>query len=173
MVPDGADLGLFLLSDGKLERPVELARTVRLVEMFTIYQTQFTAGAKVVITRAMEDIHIKHVPRLIGGETAVSAITACTVQQFVDARSREEWNGHPVKPKTVRKAVAALRFVWNWANRQGHVPTKFPEVELVFAKEKPSDPFRTYDPISAILARGVTDPRRVRELWDGPVLDPD
>ena len=50
-----------------------------------------------------------------------AAITAGTVQQFVDARSREEWNGHPVKPKTVRKAVATLRFVWNWANRQGLV----------------------------------------------------
>jgi hypothetical protein len=29
-VPAGADLGLFLLSDGKLEKPVELIRSVRL-----------------------------------------------------------------------------------------------------------------------------------------------
>jgi len=171
-VPDGADLGLFLLSDGKLEKPVSLARTVRLAELFATYQSQFTAGAKEVITRAMEDIHMKHVTRLIGGDTPLAAVTAGTVQQFVDARSREEWNGHPVKPKTVRKAVATLRFVWNWANRQGHVPTKFPKVELVFAKEKQSEPFRTYDQITAILARGVTDPRRVRELWDGLFLDP-
>ena len=51
-VPDGADLGLFLLSDGKLEQPVSLARTVRLAELFATYQSQFTAGAKEVITRA-------------------------------------------------------------------------------------------------------------------------
>ncbi len=171
-VPDGADLGLFLLSDGKLEQPVELVRTVRLAELFATYRAQFTTGAKEVITRAMEDIHMNHLARLIGKQTPLSAITAGTVQQFVDARSREKWNGHPVKPKTVRKAVATLRFVWNWAYRQGHVPTRFPEVELVFAKEKQAEPFRTYDQITAILARGVTDPRRVRELWDGLLLDP-
>ncbi len=171
-VPAGADLGLFLLSDGKLEQPVSLARTVRLAELFATYQTQFTAGAKEVITRAMEDIHMNHLSRIIGGATPVAAITAGTVQQFVDARSRETWNGHPVKPKTVRKAVATLRFVWNWANRQGHVSTKFPDVELVFTKEKQAEPFRTYDQITAILARGITDPRRVRELWDGLFLDP-
>ncbi|MFO0850732.1 MAG: tyrosine-type recombinase/integrase [Gemmataceae bacterium] len=171
-VPAGADLGLFLLSDGKLEQPVSLARTVRLAELFATYQTQFTAGAKEVITRAMEDIHMNHLSRIIGGATQVAAITAGTVQQFVDARSRETWNGHPVKPKTVRKAVATLRFVWNWANRQGHVSTKFPDVELVFTKEKQAEPFRTYDQITAILARGITDPRRVRELWDGLFLDP-
>ncbi len=171
-VPDGADLGLFLLSDGKLEQPVGIARTVRLAELFATYQTQFTAGAKEVITRAMEDIHMNHLTRLIGGGTPVAAITAGTVQKFVDARSRETWNGHPIKAKTVRKAVATLRFVWNWANRQGHVPTKFPDVELSFAKEKQAEPFRTYDQVQAILARGVTDPRRVRELWDGLFLDP-
>ena len=171
-VPAGADLSLFLLSDGKLERPVELVRTVRLSELFAIYQSQFTAGAKEVITRHMEDIHMKHVARIVGGDTVVSGITAGTIQQFVDVRSREKHMGHPLKPKTVRKAVATLRFVWNWAHRQGHVTTKFPEVDLVFPKEKQSEPFRTYDQIQAILTRGTTDARRARELWDGLFLDP-
>jgi integrase len=171
-VPAGADFGLFLISDGKLEKPVEIVRSVRLAELFRTYQTQFTAGAKEAITREMEDIHLKHLARIIGGDTPLAAVTAGTVQQFVDARSREEHNGHPVKPKTVRKAVATLRFVWNWAKRQGHVPTKFPEVELVFPKEKQPEPFRTYDQIKAILARGGIDKRRERELWDGLFLDP-
>lgn len=171
-VPDGADLGLFLLSDGKLEQPVSLARTVRLAEMFATYRAEFTAGAKEAITREMEDIHLNHLARLIGGETPVTAVTAGTVQQFVDARSRELHQGHPVKPKTVRKAVATLRFVWNWSHRRGDVPTKFPDVDLCFPKEKQPEPFRTYDQIQAILARGGTDKRRERELWDGLFLDP-
>ncbi len=172
IVPAGADLGLFLLSDGKLEQPVDVARPVRLDEIFTTYRTEFTAGAKEVITRAMEDIHLNHLTRLLGGETAVAAITAGTVQQFVDLRSRELHRGHPVKPKTVRKAVATLRFVWNWSHRRGQVPTKFPDVELVFPKEKQPEPFRTYDQIRTILTRGGVDPRRERELWDGLFLDP-
>jgi integrase len=171
-VPAGADLGLFLLSDGKLEKPVEIVRSIRLVELFRTYQTQFTAGAKEVITREMEDIHMKHLARIIGGDTPLAAVTAGTVQQFVDVRSREQHNGYPVKAKTVRKAVATFRFVWNWAHRQGHVPTKFPEVELVFPKERQPEPFRTYDQIQAILARGGVDKRRERELWDGLFLNP-
>jgi hypothetical protein len=71
-----------------------------------------------------------------------------------------------------RKAAATLRFVWNWAYRRGQVPAKFPEVELVFPKEKQPEPFRTYDQIQAILARGRIDKRRERELWDGLFLDP-
>src|SRR5262245_13779845 len=156
-IPDGADLGLFLLSDGKLEKPVEIVRSTRLAELFKIYQTQFTAGAKEAITREMEDIHMKHLGRIIGGETPLAAVTAGTIQQFVDTRSKEEHNGFPVKPKTVRKAVATLRFVWNWAYRQGHVPSKYPEVELVFPKERQPEPFRTYDQVKAILARGGID----------------
>jgi integrase len=171
-VPPGADLGLFLISDGKLEKPVELVRAVRLSELFQTYQTEFTVGAKEVITRAIEDIHMKHVSRIIGGQTLLATVTAGTVQRFVDERSREQFNGYPVKAKTVRKAVATFRFVWNWARRQGHVPTKFPEVELVFPKEKQPEPFRTYDQILAILARGGIDKRRERELWDGLFLNP-
>ena len=34
-IPDGADLGLFLLSDGKLEKPVEVVRSTRLAELWT------------------------------------------------------------------------------------------------------------------------------------------
>src|SRR5262249_25768251 len=85
-VPAGADLGLFLLSDGKLEKPVEVVRGVRLSELFETYQTQFTAGAKELITREMEDIHMKHLARIIGGEVLLSSVTAGTIQQFVDAR---------------------------------------------------------------------------------------
>ncbi len=172
VVPLGADLGLFLISDGKLEQPVEIARPVRLDEMFETYRTEFTAGAKEAITRAMEDVHLKHLTRLIGGETPVAAVTAALIQQFVDARSQELHKGHPLKPKTVRKAVATLRFVWNWSHRRGQVPTKFPEVELSFPKEKQPEPFRTYDQIQTILGRGGIDKRRERELWDGLFLDP-
>lgn len=172
-VPEGADVGLFLLSDGRLERKVTVERSVRLEEMFDLYRTEFTEGAKEAITREMENIHLNHLARLVGGDTPVAAVTAGTVQEFVDARSKELHRGHPVKPKTVRKAVATLRFVWNWAYRRGKVPTKFPEVELVFPKEKQPEPFRTYDQINAILARGGVDKRRERELWDGLFLDPE
>lgn len=172
-VPVGADLGVFLLSDGKLDKRVEVTRVPSLTEMFSTYQRTFTAGAKDPITRKMEDVHMKHLVRLVGGKVPVTEVTPAAVQKFVDDRSRETHKGVAIKPTTVKKAVATLRFVWNWAFRQGHVPTKFPSAELVFPKEKQAEPFRTYDQISVIIAREkVATKRRLRELWDGLFLDP-
>lgn len=170
-VPDGADLALFLLSDGRLDKKIRVARAVRLSEVFESYRTTFTVGAKEKITRKMEDIHLNHLLRLIG-DVPVAEVTAGTVQKFVDARSSETHRGQTVKPKTVRKAVATLRFVLNWSARQGHSSTKFPEVYLSFPKEKQAEPFRTYDQIASVIARGGLDARRMRELWDGLFLDP-
>ncbi len=171
-VPLGANLGLFLLSDGKLEKPVEVIRPVRLSELFITYRDHFTAGAKEAITRKMENVHMEHLERLIGRDKLLTEITAGVIQKFVDDRSRELYRGESIKPTTVKKAVATLRFVWNWAKQRGTVPTKFPEVDLTFRKEKQPEPFRTYDQIQAILARGGVDKRRERELWDGLFLDP-
>jgi hypothetical protein len=46
LVPDGAELGLFLISDGRLEKPVVVAKSVRLAELFSTYQTLFTPGRR-------------------------------------------------------------------------------------------------------------------------------
>lgn len=173
IVPAGADLGLFLLSDGKLDRKVEIVRSPTVAELFATYQRTFTAGAKDPVTRKMEDVHAKHLARLLGGRTPMTDVTTAAVQRFVDARSRETHGGVPIKATTVKKAVATLRFVWNWAFRQGHVPTKFPIGELVYPKERQAEPFRTYDQIEAIVAREKhLTKRRLRELWDGLFLDP-
>ncbi|WP_171468920.1 hypothetical protein [Frigoriglobus tundricola] len=70
---------------------------IRLAEMFATYQSQFAAGAKEIITRRVEDIHIKHLHRIIGGDTPVAGVTAAKIQQFVDARSGEKHKAVPQK----------------------------------------------------------------------------
>jgi integrase len=172
-VPTGADLGLFLISDGKLEKSVEIVRMPTLGDIVKRYQETFTKGAKEEITRRMEDIHLAHLMRIIGEKRPLSEITSGTIQQFIDARSREQHNGHPLKAKTIKKAVATLRYVWNWSFRQGQAPMRYPGCDLVYAKERQAEPFRTYEQIQSIIARspGLT-PKRLRELWDGLFLNP-
>ncbi len=172
-VPSGADLGLFLITDGKLEKGVEIVRMPTLGDIVRRYQETFTKGAKEEITRRMEDIHLAHLIRIIGGKRPLSEITTGIIQQFIDARSREKHNGHPIKAKTVKKAVATLRYVWNWSFRQGQAPMRFTGCDLIYAKEKQAEPFRTYEQIQAIITRspGLTR-RRLRELWDGLFLNP-
>ena len=101
VVPEGADVGLYLISDGRLEQKVECVRSTRLSELFRAYREQFTVGVKEKVTRKMEDIHLKHVLRILGDVT-VTEVTAGAVQRFVDTRSRETYLG-----KTVKTAPAA------------------------------------------------------------------
>ena len=151
IVPEGADLALFLLTDGRLEKKVEIVRVLSLSALFDTYRTSFTVGAKEKITLKMENIHLRHLLRIIG-DRPVTEVTSGVVQQFVDKRSRETFKDQMIKPKTVRKAIATLRYVMNWSARQGHTTTKFPEVELTFPKERQAEPFRTYDQIAAVIA---------------------
>ena len=169
VIPDGADVGLYLVSDGRLEQKVETARTTRLAELFRAYRENFTAGAKEKITRRMENIHLNHLLRILG-DIPVADISAAAVQRFVDMRSRETHLGQVVKTTTVRKAVATLRFVMSWGKRQSHCPEKFPEVELYFPKERQAEPFRTFEQITSIVARGGLNKERITELWDGLFL---
>jgi len=93
VVPEGADLGLFLLTDGRLDRKVAVVRVLCLSELFEKYRTTFTLGAKEKITRKMEDIHLKHLLRVISNKP-VTEVSSGVVQQFVDARGQEKYLGH-------------------------------------------------------------------------------
>ncbi len=170
-VPEGSDIGLFLLSDGRLDRKIEIVKSIHLSELFQFYRDHFTVGVKEKITRKMEDIHLEHLLRVLGN-IHVCEVTDTAVQRFVDVRSRELHRGKVIKTVTVRKAVATLRFVMNWCARQKQTTTKFPEVHLLFPKERQAEPFRTFDQIAAIIARGGLSKERVGEFWNGLFLRP-
>lgn len=59
-LPYGADLDVFLLSDGKLLQKPVLERSLSLKELFEHYQKNHPVGAKEANTRYTESIHLKH-----------------------------------------------------------------------------------------------------------------
>ncbi len=99
-------------------------------------------------------------------------VTAVTLQQYIEARSAATFRGRPIKPQTVKKELATLRYVWNWAFRNQHVGLRFPGAELVYPKAKLKEPFRTLDQITTAVARGELTPAQVQELWDALDLNP-
>lgn len=128
--PAGADLGRFLLCDGKLTGKPASDRTPTLAELCALYEANFTAGAKEANTRAVERIHLAHVRRLLSGTTRVTAVTSATLQGYVDRRAAEKFRGRAIKPQTVRKEVATFQTVWNWGYRNGHVPAPCPATRI-------------------------------------------
>lgn len=170
-LPQGADLGRFLLSDGRLEKKPDVAAPATLAQLFDRYEEHFTAGAKEERTRETERLHMSHLKRLLGEKTAIIAISTAELQAYVNRRAAETYHGRVIRPETVKKEVSTLQTIWNWGKRNGHVPVPYPSGALDYPKGKEKPPFRTYDQIEAIVGRGKFSKHELKELWDGLFLD--
>lgn len=168
--PPGADLGLFLVTDGRVTAKPTATREPTVADVFALYTTTLTAGSKEANTRKCEAIHMRHLERLLGGSTPVARVTTAAIQTYVDRRAGEKYCGKGIKPQTVKKEVATLLTVWNWAARRDHVPAPCSTRGITFPKEKEKPLFRTYDQVKAIVARGNLSKAEVRELWDSLFL---
>src|SRR5205823_634332 len=81
--PDTADVGLYVLSAGKLvERPSEEPRRTvpTLGSLFHSYRTDYPAEAKEGSTRRTERIHLAHLERVIGPDVMLPTVTRKTLQ---------------------------------------------------------------------------------------------
>jgi integrase len=173
VVPPDADLGLFLLSDGKLERPPVVETPVApptVGDLFRVYRDTLTPGAKEANTRKCEGIHMRHLERLLGAGTPLPELTTAAVQSYIDRRAKESYRKKPIKPQTVKKEVATLVTVWNWAHRRGHAPAPCSVKGVTFPKGKEKAQFRTYEQVKVIVDRGGLTKTEVRELWDSLFL---
>jgi hypothetical protein len=122
-IPPGADLGVFLLSDGKLNHRPVVQRPLTLKEFFDHYLEKHPQGAKESSTRYTEDIHIEHLTRLIGAATLVRTITSDALRADVESRARETSKfRRPISHTTIRKEIGTLASLWNkWGVPQGLV----------------------------------------------------
>ncbi len=171
-IPEGADVGLFLLSDGKLEQRVKTVKVMTVGELVAKYKATFTVGVKEKNTARTETIHLGHAERILGSATPISQVISASLQAYIHARVATKYNGRSINPQTIKKEVATLRYVWNWAFRNNHVGSRFPGLGLVFPKAKLKEPFRTLDQIQSITERSGLTKSQVRDLWDGLYLNP-
>src|SRR5262249_24514441 len=129
-VPAGADLAVFLVTDGKLNAKPIIDQPLTLEGVFERYETQLPEGAKEASTRYTERIHLEHLKRLIGAHVAFKGITTDALQRYVDARSQETGlKGKPLSHTTIQKEIGTLASIWNkWAVPQrlvaGPAPTR-------------------------------------------------
>ena len=171
-IPVDADVGIFLLSDGKLKKPPEFQKSPTLGGLFDLYRETFTRGVKESNTEKTERVHLKHLERILGVRTTLNQISQTRVQGYVNSRMSEKYRGNTLNPVTVKKELATFKFVWNWGHRFGTVSTSFPGDRIVFPKGKQKEPFRTYEQIEKMISRGGLSKRQIRELWEGLFLYP-
>jgi hypothetical protein len=144
-VRPAADLGVFLLSDGKLNQRPVIPKPLTLKKFFDQYLEKHPHGVKESSTRYTEDIHIEHLTRLLGAATPVHTLTSDVLQAYVDDRAAESSKfRRTISHKTIRKEIGTLASVWNkWGVPQGLVSGPVPTKGLVYCKCKGKPPFQT------------------------------
>jgi integrase len=171
-VPIGADLVAFLLSDGKVNRKIVVSKDLTLGELFARYQAEIADGVKDEATRYTEDIHIRHLLRLMGKETPVSTIRTDILQTYVNTRSNDVgWRKTNVSHITIRKEIGSFSAIWNkWALPLDLVSGPAPTKGLVYKKTKAKPPFQTMEQIQRQLSRTKLTEAQQRDLWDSVYL---
>jgi integrase len=171
-IPPGAELALFLISDGKLNEKPVIEKPLSLDEFFRGYREKLPEGTKEPNTRYTEDIHIEHLLRLIGPGMSIRGITTETLQNYVDTRGLETGRrGNPLSHATIKKEIGTLSSIWNkWALPRRLVTGPAPSRGLIYRKGKGKPPFQTIKQIEQVLKRGGLSEEEKKDLWDSLFL---
>jgi site-specific recombinase XerD len=169
VLPDGADLWSFVLSDGRRTQAARIETVCTLGDLFTKYFDGLRV--KEENTLNTERIHRRHVERLLGAARPLASLTTADIQGYVTARAGELYRGKPIGTKTIQKEIATLRMLLNRAEKLVGVKPAFglfKHIDYPKAVEKPA--FQTWAEVERRVAAGATG-GEAKALWDAVFLD--
>jgi len=170
-LPAGVDLSAFLLSDGRLTANHSLSTIRTLDELFASYFASIPSGSLEANTLYTMRIHAKHLNQILGAKALVDTLNSASLQAYIGKRGRKKSrDGREANPTTIRKELATLRTVWNWAMLMGHIEAPFPGRGLKFPKLESKPPFRTLGEIETRLRRGGISKEMEARLWESAFL---
>ncbi len=103
--------------------------------------------------------HIRHFVRILSVRKALGDIDLDDLQHYVLKRSKEPGKrGLRVSVGTIRKELATLTTLWNWAVQHDYVAGPLPKAGLKFPKLEERPPFQTYARIERQVLRGRLTP---------------
>lgn len=166
-IPPDADIPTFLLSDGRLEKPIAAPSEVSLEKVFARFFDELTEGSLEPNTVAMMRIHTRHLKRVFGSRRLMKTLNAAAIQEYVSKRAKDKGkHSKKLSPTTIKKELTTLRSVWKWATKSGLLEVDFPNSDLRFPKESEKPPFQTYGEIQEILKRKNHSASEQAELWE-------
>jgi integrase len=168
-LPAGADVGTFLLSDGKLTQKLKdrpAPRPVTLAELRDRYLKAHGQGVLEENSLETVKMHLRHFTASLGESFPAQKLTLTDLQDHVDRRARKKYRGRTLSPVTLRKEMASFRAAWNWAAQAGLVSGPFPSRGVKYPKTAEKPPFQTWQEIERQVSRGGLSAAEQRELWD-------
>jgi integrase len=171
VLPEHADVGAFLLSDGKLNGKPKFAERLTFSELIKRYKAALPKGSLEAESLRIAELHVRHFVRILGVRQTLGELALDDLQQYVLKRSREPGRrGKSVSVGTIRKELATLTTLWNWAAQHSYVSGPLPKVGLKFPKLQERAPFQTLAQIERQISRGRLTKADESELWDSLYL---
>jgi integrase len=171
-LPPGADIGTFLLSDGKLngQPPASSPALLTLGDLREAYVAVHSNGALEENSLATVCMHLRHVVATLGKSFRLASLNPGDLQRHIDRRARKRYRGRSLSAVTLRKEMASFRACWNWGVQAGQLRQMFPGRGLKYPKTDEKPPFQTRAEIERQIARGGLAETEIRQLWDSLVL---
>lgn len=168
VLPAGADLVQFLLTDGKVKSKPVFEKSLSLGELFDHYEKHFPSGAKEENTRRMERIHQRHLLKHFGSTCSIDRLTRQAMQEYIQARSMGKGrHGQPMSHITIKKELSTLATVWNrYALSAGLVKSELSIKGFIFSKRRPKPRFQTRQQIERQIHRGGLNAHEIETLWE-------
>lgn len=84
----------------------------------------------------------------------------------MNQRSKDKWNGKPIRGDTIAKEITTFRLIWNWAVEQGYLSGPAPVNGLEYPKRNEREPFSTWAEIEKRISRGGLSQQEQDALWE-------
>ena len=166
-IPKDADVGSFLLSDGKRKKKIVVAVKLTLKQLFTDFFDAIPEGSLETTTVNCMHIHKRHFFRHLGEGFPVQQLTRDDLQNYVNKRSVETGKkGARITGNTINKEIVTLGTVWRWAAEGGRLHGAFPRKAVRLPKFVELSPFQTWQEIERQIQQGSLDAAAASPLWD-------
>ena len=173
-LPPTVDLLSFVFSDGNQAEKPKIPTTQTLGALREQFLQVHALGAMEQNSLDTVKVHLKHCAKTFGERFPMQSLTLGKLQQHVDRRAKEKGTrNRALSPATIRKEIATLRGLWNWAVQSGFLNGVFPSRGLKYPKTRQKPEFQTWEEIERQIARGVLSPNEEGELWDLLFLRPE
>jgi integrase len=168
-VPENTDIVAFVRAGGRVEEATRVASRITFAELRTRYLETHQDGAMEKSSLTNVCVHLKHFATFLGERFHVQDLTMARLQEYLTVRGKKKYRGKRLSPVTLRKEVATLRAVWNWAVLMDLVKGPFPSKGLVYPKTDEKPPFMTRAEIERRLVPTMS-PDQIADLWQNLYL---
>ncbi|MDP1796583.1 MAG: tyrosine-type recombinase/integrase [Planctomycetaceae bacterium] len=167
-VPADADLLDFLLeakpkvSVSTISQP----KSATLTEIAERYLAANPVGTLEAETLRIIRLHVRHLLKVLKPSFCLDCLRFADLQAYVDARSKDAGRGgRTLSCVTIRKEIATLSAIWNWAIKMELVRGAFPNRGLRYQKSTEKPPFQTVVEIERRISQGRLTKSEKAELW--------